>query len=70
MVAITGRGTKNYLRPLNIFKLFSIIKSNSLQVCDFVQFVNSLRDGYCYIFIINNTMHTIGVDKITLFKTT
>jgi len=23
-----------------------------------------------YIFIITNTMHTIGVDKITLFKTT
>ena len=25
---------------------------------------------YIYIFIITNTMHTIGVDKITLFKTT
>jgi len=23
-----------------------------------------------HIFIITNTMHTIGVDKITLFKTT
>ena len=25
---------------------------------------------YIYIYIITNTMHTIGVDKITLFKTT
>jgi len=25
---------------------------------------------YVRIFIITNTMHTIGVDKITLFKTT
>jgi len=25
---------------------------------------------YDNIFIITNTMHTIGVDKITLFKTT
>jgi len=25
---------------------------------------------YKDIFIITNTMHTIGVDKITLFKTT
>ena len=23
-----------------------------------------------YLFIITNTMHTLGVDKITLFKTT
>ena len=26
--------------------------------------------AYLHIFIITNTMHTIGVDKITLFKTT
>ena len=42
-------------------------------VLQYHKVVNKLRDKKYLrfsIFIITNTMHTIGVDKITLFKTT
>jgi len=43
-----------------------IVTYRKLQNEDFIVCPCNIID----IFIITNTMHTIGVDKITLFKTT
>jgi hypothetical protein len=64
-----------YLKPtgkfiLHVIKFLVLIIKIILKKELLLKNKKPTRCHLLYIFIITNTMHTIGVDKITLFKTT
>ena len=49
-----------------LWRVFRILKVKKKKIANWLSYHCTGTD----IFIITNTMYTIGVDKITLFKTT